>query len=247
MSRAFNVVCAIHEGLWLGLLDRAALNDLTAVVYARGGSYHDVGHNTSGLFLWERSAVERHFAGSRRILVACGGAGREAIALAELGFEVTSFDCSAELAELAERLLSERRLHVRTLLAAPDEVPAGLADFDGLVIGWGGYSHIVDRERRVAFLRRLRSSARPNAPLLVSFLFDPGSRRFDISRAVANLVATFTRRRKLIERGDALTNGFTRYFGEAELRDELSAGGFETVELAAEPYSHAVARARLEG
>ena len=126
-------------------------------------------------------------------------------------------------------------------------MPAGLADFDGLVIGWEGYSHIVDRARRVAFLRRLRSSARPNAPLLVSFLFDPGSRRFDISRAVANLVATFARRRKLIERGDALTNGFTRYFGETELRDELSAGGFETVELAAEPYPHAVARARLEG
>ena len=233
------------KALWLGLLDRAALNDLTAVVYARGGttttsattraaSSSGRGRPSSGISpvatdprrVWRRRPRGDRARGARvrghvfRLLRRARGA-RRAVAL---------------------RAAASRQ----DAAAAPDEVPRASpistgGDRLGRLLAHRG----PGAPRRVP--APARSSARPNAPLLVSFLFDPGIATLRYFARCGQPRREFARRRKLIERGDALTNGFTRHFGEAELRDELSAGGFETVELAAEPYSHAVARARLEG
>ena len=52
---------------------------------------------------------------------------------------------------------------------APDSVPGGPPDYDGLIVGWGAYTHIPTRVRRVAFLQALKQRSVSGSPLMLSF------------------------------------------------------------------------------
>jgi hypothetical protein len=136
--------------------------------------------------------------------------------------------------------------------AAPrDSCPAGERRYGGAIVGWGAYTLIQGRARRVGFLPALRERTLPGAPLLLSFFprsnqADSGGPsdewRFRHTAAVANTLRRATLREP-VELGDYLEPNYVHYFTEEEIRRELEEAGFRLIEYEARPYGHAVARA----
>lgn len=245
LQQASSFAKAVLDGAWLGLLDDRALREVDETYYARAKQYADPAFNRRGFWAWERSAIDRHFSGRKRIVVTAAGGGREMIALAERGHDVTGFECNAQLLEAA------RALDLDVTAMAPSEWPAEAPKADGVIVGWSSYMLMRGRERRIAFLRGARSVLESGAPLLLSFISKPaGSGYLRVVSSVANVVGALPWRRVRTEPGDALQPFFMHHFDDAEIASELEEGGFERAEsgqgsgLREDDYGWAVGLAR---
>jgi len=223
----------LHEGFWLGCLDPEDLTAITIRNFQQSRMYNGPEHNQSGLFPWEREAIDRFFRPGSRILVAASGGGRELIALYGLGFEVDGFDCTPGLVEASRRLLQELGISANVMLCPPNDVPRELtpefASHDSLIVGWTAYMHIPGSARRIEFLRKLHASVPPGAPILVSFWVREGAspdenRTFWLAKWIRSLRG---RRAEPLEPGDHVTDrGYHHCFAKDEIEAELKAGGF---------------------
>jgi hypothetical protein len=220
---------AVHQGLWLGLLDGAALQAATARFYSASDRYKGSYHNRAGLLSWEAALVDRHFRDCRTVLVGAAGGGREVVALARRGITVDAFDCSPFLIAAAERVLADEGLPARVQLAPPDWLPDSLGTYDGVLLGWGSYSHVVGRLARVRLLRGLAGHLRAGGPFLFSFQTRPGDpsaqRVYRWIYATARAVRTARRSRASLELGDTLPHYFAHRFTRAEVEAEAALAG----------------------
>lgn len=230
-------------------LSLATLSDrrryaIDRVYYDRERMYHTAKYNEQGLWDWERQVVEKHFAECKRVLVASAGGGREVIALRRMGVEAVGFECHPELVAFAN-ILMERLGLAPDIRAAPrDECLDFGTSFSGAIVGWGGYTLIRSRRRRIAFLRQLRSHMNVGAPLLISFVTRSRSaRRFAAAAAVAN-VLRHVLGGEHVETGDFLVPNYVHLFIHEEIVRELNESGFELTFFGIAPYGHAVACAR---
>jgi hypothetical protein len=235
---------SVWVGLWLGLLPRRQVWSLGDHYYRSEPRYRDRAHNLGGLVDWERRAVERHFAGCRRLLVTAAGGGREVLALTGMGFEVVAEECNQALVEIANGLLEEAGRSASVRQSSPDALVAtGGAPMDGVIVGWGAYTHIQGRSSRVAYLRQLRRVVREGAPILLSFFERPErAPMMRLVRSTAGIVRTVVGGRPA-ELGDVLDPHFQHYFRPDELEAELLSADFALVDYSNDGYAHAVGRA----
>jgi SAM-dependent methyltransferase len=122
------------------------------------------------LFPFEETAIERFFPPPpARLLLGGAGGGREAFALADMGYSVVAFEPAATLAsELAARKgNAEIEVH-RGAYEDMDELFPASETFDAAIIGWGSFSHLRNEGARIATLESFRRLT--NGPILVSFL-----------------------------------------------------------------------------
>ena len=112
----------------------------------------------------------------------------------------------------------------------------------GAILGWAAYMHIAGRQRRVGFLRALRRFIKPGGPLLLSFFVYEDSRARRLTSGLAGAIRAM-RRAEPLERGDSFTGTFDHRFTREEIRQELTASGFELAFYSEHLYGHAVARA----
>lgn len=238
-------VDAIQQGIWLGLLDNKKLDELGILKYESWGKYFQESYNLSGLNPWEESVLVHHFQGKTSLLLASAGGGREAVALAKLGFLVDAFDSTPNLVEACRSLTARQKLPVNTFLASPGGIPEGLhTTYDGLIIGWGGYMHIPGRANRVSFLNSLREHAKTGSPLLLSFFCrSERTRRHDWIYRIAYTLRLLRKSHDLVEYGDTLDGTFDHQFTEQEILSELTEGGFGLSEYHETPYGYAIAHA----
>lgn len=238
--------------LGVDALELAAFPDgfadlFTAESYARASFYRSEAHNSAGLFDWERAAVERHFPTEGTVLVTSAGGGREARALVDRGFQVVATECVGALAaELASSLAAHAHAgRGRALHLPPDAVPVELGPFAAAIIGWGAYTHLVGRARRVAFLRRLAASLVPGAPILLSYWKQPAhTRGTRLVAAIANAVRRPLGRRP-VDVGETTAMGdWSRFFAPGDVAAELDEAGLELVFEEDRGYAHTLARAR---
>lgn len=243
-----SVLKAVHQGLWLGLLDRSSQSELTSYYYssadksARSVDYSDAKFNLQGLWPWETAALDGYFASCQSILVASAGGGREALALSVRFPRIEAFECNPQLFESLKTLARKQDGKIRTFAAMPDSVPSGLGRHDGAVLGWCAYIHILGRLQRVRFLKRLHRHLEPGAPLLLSFV-QRDQRTFGGVVHLLARVIRFARRAQPPERGEFVERASGRYFTEREIRDELGEAGFETAFYSEFECPHVVARA----
>jgi hypothetical protein len=240
----------VFIGAWLGLLSPSDLDDVDDLYYV-GASAKQVGpidytsaeYNKLGFFEWEQRVIDAHFAPFGSLALMAAGGGREVLALRRSSWQVDAWDCQPAFVAAANALLVAEGFEPCVSFAPRNAVPDGAERYDGVIIGWGAYSLIARRERRVEVLHALRAKVEPGAPLLVSFL-TRHSREVDyrITARVGNVVRRAMRRRPL-EVGDTLEPNFVHRFDEHEMRDELAAGGFVMQSYAHAPYGHAVALA----
>ena len=242
----------LHRAVWLGLLDADAMTEITRLDYMGRSGFDDEAWNlNTGLWPWEAVAVQESFAHGARLLVVGAGGGREVIALARQGFQVTACDFSIDLTEACRRNLAKARLAAVVLEMPPNGLPADIGPFDGVLVGRGFYHHIPTTGRRIAFLKACRSVLTDSAPLLLSdfhtrLVTAAGHRR--IAR-VANCVRRWVGPPGRVEEGDWLSSSFQHAFTEEEIRQELASAGFEVLDYRQSPFAddtrlaHALARA----
>lgn len=244
LRRLIKGLLALHQGVWLGVMGGRTLGQLSDRQYRRWPRFADPEYNRGGLWPWERTAVDEQFAECRSVLVAATGGGREQLALAHRGLRTTGFDCVEALLDSCRSLLAEQGLEGTVLAAPPSRVPTDLGGFDGVMIGWGAYTHIPERGRRIRFLEGLRRTVPPGGPLLLSFMTrEADSPSYRMIAAVAGLLRRLRLSRETVEVGDTLHGTFDHHFRREELEAELEAAGFALVRYEVEPYGHAVGRA----
>lgn len=186
----------------------------------------------------ERNAVQRFKPGSRILDIGCGS-GREALALAQLGHDVTALDVSAGMLEIARRNAEHVGAAMRFVLASLEEFDAPPNSFDGVYVSQEVYSYIPGRQRRVEALKRIRRFLADDGVLL---LFQSVSSRCPWGRSflvgVLRRISRALRRRDVSEPGDAWTAegvhhlSFKHYFFSArELHSEVVEGGFRVEDV----------------
>lgn len=243
-----NGLAACVQGVALGLLSNEQLDRMTAKRYAGSfQSYAETSYLNSGLFLWEREAISRHFPQSSRVLVAAAGAGREMIALAKSGYQVDGFDCCPPLLECGRNELTKQGIDAELDYAPPSSAPESNREYDAILVGFSGYMYIPGKENRIAFLKNLCGFLSPGAPLMVSFMEGfPGRRRRWTAR-----VGTVIRRLRgagPVEEGDSFRGGFQHHFVQEQILSEMNEAGMDLVYYCAGTcYGHAVGLVRSVG
>src|SRR5712692_3024321 len=228
--RAHRLIEALHAGFWLGFLDRDQINAVVSQRYDETELYRTAAHNLYGFFPSETEIMRDHFNGCRSVVVAAAGGGREMIALAQAGIRVDGFECNPGLVEKCKEFLAQAGVSARILHALPDQVPSGLQQYDGAIVGFGALAHIVGRTKRLNFLRDLKSHLHPRAPLLLSVGRRPHGSRYHIwIYQIARAIRMLRRSADPIELGDDLFDCFTHRFVESELQSELKEAGFEVL------------------
>jgi hypothetical protein len=244
LNYSFKGLMLIHRGIWLGLLDRSALQHSTEEYYVTSATHHDPAYQLSGFLPWESQSLNRHFRDCRSFLVAGAGGGREVIALAKRDFRVDAFDCTESLIKTSNQLFKSLNIDGRIVLAPPDQVPPGFGVYDGIIVGWGSYMHICGQTTRIRFLRQLRQHSRPGSPLLLSFFTRDSASAYHYYRYnIARIVRRIRLSTEPVELGDDLDPTFVHRFTQAEIADEMKMGGYELVYFREQPYGHAVGRA----
>ncbi len=241
--RLVGLMTALHEGFWLGSLSADDLNAMTAKHFDESQYYASSEHNLSGFLGWEPLLLDRYFRRGSRILVAAAGAGREVLALRKAGFDAEGFECSLPLVRAGEKIFDQLGEIKYVTHCPPDSVPQGPPIYDGLIVGWGGYTHIPTTLRRIAFLQAMHRRALLHSPLIISF-FTPIAHSYD---AVVYRTATLCRHllrggKEPVSAGDHLE--YSRYvhrFTRDEVEGELRAAGFRVAHYSEQSGSgHAV-------
>jgi len=242
IARGIAAVEALHRGFWLGLMDRTALNEATAAFYNSAHAYHQPDYNLSGLVKWEDAVIEKFFKECRSILVGASGGGREVLDLCRQGFEVDAFDPSPIYARHCADLLASEMLRGKAVQSEPDVVPESLGIYDGLIMGWGGYTHVPGRAARIRLLKQFRGHVHDGGPILISFWTRTSGdeRQLRWIHAIADRLRRIRLRSESVEFGDSLHPSFVHSFSQHEIQSELAEGGFRTVFYSEKPYGHAV-------
>jgi hypothetical protein len=246
-----NLANAVFTGAWLGVMRRETLALLDANYYSShhedvGGlafKYADPLHIRSGLSAWEASALKTFFPPGGALVITGAGAGREILGAFRLGFQPIGFEPHAALHDAGNAVLVAEGHPGSLRLCDRDRFPAGVTSADGVIVGWGSYSHIPGSDRRVAFLRGARQVLGTGSPMLLSFWMVPGRQRYLGAVLAAARLGRWLTRDEPVEFGDLLSPLFVHCFSEGEVRQECAAAGFEVEAFHPVPYPHVVARA----
>ena len=219
-------VRAAVAGAWLGVLGDDALRTLDELYYERAAVYRTPAWNERGLFPWEEELVGEHFGGRRIGVTGCGG-GREVLALLGMGLDAVGYESHPDLAAYGRTFLAERGHPDRIHHSDRDTFAGGPCD--AVIAGWGSYSLIHGRARRLQFLADVHRHLPPGGPVLLSVVEQAGGRRdFRSIRTVANVVRR-ARRAAPVELGDTLAPNRVHAFAAGEVEAELRDAGFDLV------------------
>lgn len=136
-----------------------------------------------GLYDWEQQWFERRLpAPPASILIGAAGAGREASALKKLGYRVHAFEPAGSAFRLCLTTIGSEFVDqasyedlVATVLRGETTRLrlASEATFDAVLLGWGSFGHVLQRDDRSELLRACDRIA-PDGPILLS-TFEPSS------------------------------------------------------------------------
>jgi SAM-dependent methyltransferase len=177
-----------------------------------------------------RERIRAAVPGGGRILVAGSGAGREAVALARLGYRVRGVDFAAEMVEQARALARREAVEAEFVHADLRRHHEPEGALDAVFFTYDVYSFVPAAEDRVATLRRMRGWIRPGGVVLLS------ARRLRPGRDAAMLALSWLARGGTGSWGDthtrwiaadgSLRRSFLHVFPAGALAREVAAAGF---------------------
>ncbi|HYQ03674.1 MAG TPA: hypothetical protein VER96_33605 [Polyangiaceae bacterium] len=239
LDRAARVLAILREELAFRTLTERDWLDLGQSLYTQEPKYSQGSdHNQSGLFAFEREAIELAFPPPpAAILVGGCGGGREIFGLLERGYRIAAaydpvkefIDALREdprLFEMRERLCVGAHQTVDSLAPVRKLCETG-APVDAVLVGWTSYTHVRGAKRRVEFLRSVRALC-PSGPLLLSFhaaMADESERPARLRTRLRRVLGTS---RSMAETGDGLQRGqgAVHRFTEAAFAEEAIAAGY---------------------
>lgn len=195
-----------------------------------------------GLLDIEKNFLERYNITSGRILVlACGG-GREAIALAKLGFDVVGIDFVDELLEIARLNAADEKVIVYFEKQDITNLSLDERSFDHAILSSFMYSFIPVDKKRIEMLKSIRSLLRPSGKFLLTLnlnLRKEYSKRMmkdRIKKVIAFLLLGNRHYRPgdvALDMGDSL-GVIHNFCSRKEFLDEVKEADFEAKEINAE-------------
>jgi hypothetical protein len=232
----------ISEGFWLSVLSKKTIAALDEHHYNLSEKYYTDTYNRMGFFEWESDMTDRYFEHCKTLMVLGSGGGREMYVLLQRGFEVDGFDCNTRLLDFSRQFLQRSGLTSTPGYAQPDHCPDNGKIYDGIILGWGAYTHVLGKNQRINLLKEINSHLQAGSPLLLSFWF--AYENIDIRcQKLVKVNRFFCKifRNQPIEKGDLLTEFSGHVFTFQEVRYELEQAGFSVVYEASHPYGHMVA------
>jgi SAM-dependent methyltransferase len=196
----------------------------------------------AGWARWEYGILRFINAGERVLVVGCG-TGRDLLALADMGCQVTGVDPVPGAIATARRIMAERAVAARILEGWFEDVAVN-GEFD--VVNFSGlcYGFMPERRRRTAALRKARMLAAHGGRIIVSYASRARQRR---SRGVmiGRLVGSAFRTDWRLEDGDKISKNtaalmYEHWFAPGDLEAEAAAAGLRVTFQGADPVSFAV-------
>jgi SAM-dependent methyltransferase len=169
-----------------------------------------------------------------RLLLLYVGGGRDAIPLAQLGFNVTGIDFLPEMVQQAQENAARHGVHLEgevqdvTNLILPEQT------YDLIWIANSMYSAVPWRATRVEMLRRLHRALKPGGYFFCSFYWEERPETSPRAELARKIFAFLTMGNLWYEPGDKIwPNGefLHTFVSEAELQSEFADGGFTTLHL----------------
>jgi len=193
----------------------------------------------TGLVDWEKETVERFAARKGSFLVLGAGGGREAIALAKMGFRVVGIDSSPVMLEVGRQ--NAERWKVAVDFREGDFLSSDTGDekFDYCLLSCVMYSSVPSSEMRVKMLRHIRNNLSDKGILIIHFLLRPKNAP-DKGKNIKLMVARLVRGNTGYRTGDSFSTAlhFMRYFpDDGEVISEVSQAGFRVLDKEAYPES----------
>jgi Tellurite resistance protein TehB len=243
-EKLYSVIFACFTGFWLGLLKREDFHLIDELYFNNSKMYYKEGYNKRGLWNWEKEVINKYFYLCKKLLLIGVGGGREYLALHNMGYDIDGFECNPKLVEYANALLEKEGIFPNIQISSRDACQYGMKVYDGIIIGWGAYLLIQEKERRIALLRNLRNQLKENSPVLLSFFCrSDAEHRFKVVSTIGNTIRRLFRR-NFLEVGDYLNPNYVHYFTREEIASEMQEAEFQLVLYATDSYGHAVGIAR---
>ena len=239
-EKLYSIIFSCFTGLWLGLLKREDFYLVDEIYYNNSKMYYKEEYNRRGLWNWEKEVIDKYFYECGKLLLVGAGGGREFLALHKMGYDIDGFECNPKLVEYANMLLGKEGIVPNVQISPRDVCQYGMKVYDGIILGWGMYMLIQEKEQRIALLRNLRNQLKEDSPALLSFFCrSDAERRFKVVSRVGNTIRWLLRRNFLVV-GDYLAPNYVHYFTREEIASEMQAAGFQLVLYSTNGYGHAV-------
>jgi SAM-dependent methyltransferase len=187
-----------------------------------------------GLNPEETALVEQLPAKDGKLLLLGVGGGREAIPLAQMGFDVTGTDFVSSMIEAAKANAERAGVQIHGFVQELSRLEVPPESYDVVWLSARMYSCIPTRIRRVEFLQRVHRALRPGGHFFCQFYWGAPEKFSSGVEWVRRAFSIFTLGNRAYEPGDALLNNIEFIHGfqsEDELRTEFAAGGFHLAHL----------------
>ena len=205
----------------------------------------------AGLMTWEEDLVQRFVAPGAAVLIVGCGSGRDLLALAERGYQVTGVDPASIALRIAERALRQRQLSAHLIEGFVEDVRLS-GQFDVVFFSYHSYSYIPESARRVRALRAAAAHLTAGGHILISYeaMTRPPPVMIRLARIVGMLCGSDWR----LEPGDRV---FPKHFREQryysyahafqpeELEKESAAAGLRVVYRRELPHDPVIALMQL--
>lgn len=177
-KKTYNFFDAVQSGFWLGVMSEKSLDLYDEFHYNRSQKYTDDEYNLSGFSGWEKERIEKFSSEAKNILSIAAGGGRETAALTRAGFSVDSYECNKKLVEYGNGFLKRNGFNATIQYLPSNSVPEAKI-YDGIIIGWGAYTHKRGKNKRISFLSKVGQLLKEGGPLMVSFATRQGDSNQD--------------------------------------------------------------------
>ena len=184
----------------------------------------------SGLRLEEESLLKKIPSKKGRLLLLGVGGGREAISLAQAGFEVTGIDFVPAMVAKAEENAARYGVKFNGLVQEISRLDVPAASYEIVWLAEFMYSCVPTKKRRVKMLQRIRNALKPGGYLVCQFAWGTAEQFSQKVELVRKAVAFLTLGNLGYEKGDILAGHveFMHSFSsELELETEFEEGGFK--------------------
>ena len=235
-ARSLIRLSGLMESLAPMIMKPADLVEFGRQTYARPNTLSEWGCDEcvdGGLSDAESRLLELIPARHGRLLVLGVGGGREAIALAQMGFDVTGADFIPEMVEKAQANAAKRGFRIDGLIQNIGDLHLHPESFDIVWLSAGMYSSLPTRARRVGMLRRIHRALKLDGYFLLEFCRGARSYSAKVER-IRRAFALLTMGNTTYEPGDMLNNNydFIHGFSSAEeVRREFAEAGFAVAYL----------------
>ncbi len=235
LYRCIERVDLFIEAIWLSFLSEKQFKGLIESFYKNDNRYTQSNKIKKGLFQWEMDIAKYSPIKDAKIVVIGAGGGRECWALNELGFNVSGYEPDSKMVEYAKRFILEKQLPIKYTELPANAIPNEKCDL--FWFGWGVYTHIFGRDKRVDMLLEAKSVIPTNGYIIISYWIENRS-----DKKLNRLRKTINRfNRRNVESGESFKQGlWGKQFTKEQIKEEANLAKLKIIHISEKEYGHAI-------